>query len=250
MHSITDFIKKSGSALYHIWYYVVVFCSIMLILPFIFFTSLKEDTYHNFFWWARRWAMLVLVGMGYYWQVKRLGKIDRNQTYVIIGNHASEIDIMLMLVLVKNDFVFIGKKELAKLPLFGYFYKRTNILVDRQSISSKKAVLIEAATRLQSGVSVCIFPEGGIPDPKHTLAPFKAGAFKLAIAENLPILPISFPDNKRHFGEFWDGGYPGLLRATIHQPVATTGMTENDISALMKTCYELIFNELKSIEAR
>ncbi len=218
----------------------------MVILPFIFLTSLKEDTYNNFFWWARRWAMLVLIGMGYYWQVKRLGKPEKDKTYIIIGNHSSEIDIMMMLVLVKKEFVFIGKKELARLPLFGYFYKRTNILVDRTSLASKKAVLKQAGLRLADGTGVCIFPEGGIPTPDYLLAPFKAGAFKLAIEHQIPILPISFPDNKRHFGEFWDGGYPGRLRATIHQPIDVSGLEEKDISRLMDSCYTILHDELRS----
>ena len=240
------FLLKTWSAIYHLWYYLVVFMSILVILPFIYITSLKADTYNNFFWWARRWAMLVLMGMGYYWRVKRLGKTQKDRPYIIIGNHASELDIMMMLVLVKNDFVFIGKKELAKLPLFGYFYKRTNILVDRKSLASKKAVLKQAGLRLNDGIGVCIFPEGGIPTPDHLLAPFKAGAFKLAIEHQIPILPISFPDNKRHFGDFWDGCYPGRLRATIHKVIDVTGLEEKDISALMATCYQLLHDELRT----
>ena len=183
--------------------------------------------------------------MGYWWVVKRQTKIDPEQTYVIIANHASELDIMMTLVLVKHCFVFIGKAELAKLPLFGYFYKRTNILVDRSSLASKKQVLVKAAAKLKEGIGVCIYPEGGIPHPSHLLGPFKAGAFKLAIENQLPILPISFPDNKRHFAEFWDGGFPGKLRATVHNPITTKGLTEKDISSLMGQSYKVIHDELK-----
>ena len=182
--------------------------------------------------------------MGYWWVVKRQAEIDPNKTYIIIGNHGSEIDIMMTLVMIKNPFVFIGKAELAKMPLFGYFYKRTNILVDRASIASKREVLVKAAQRLNEGIGVCLFPEGGIPDPKYLLAPFKGGAFKLAIEQQISILPITYPDNKRHFGEFWDGGFPGRLRATIHQPIETKGLGENDIDALMNRCYEIIHTEL------
>ena len=219
--------------------------SILVILPFILITSFKEDTYNNFFWWCRVWAKVVLIGMGYWWVVKRQTKIDPEQTYVIIANHASELDIMMTLVLVKHCFVFIGKAELAKLPLFGYFYKRTNILVDRSSLASKKQVLVKAAAKLKEGIGVCIYPEGGIPHPSHLLGPFKAGAFKLAIENQLPILPISFPDNKRHFAEFWDGGFPGKLRATVHNPITTKGLTEKDISSLMGQSYKVIHDELK-----
>ncbi len=184
--------------------------------------------------------------MGFWWVVKRQAEVDPNKTYIIIGNHASEIDIMMMFALVKNCFVFIGKKELAKMPLFGYFYKRTNILVDRKSLASKRAVLKKAAARIAKGTGVCVFPEGGIPDSKYLLGPFKAGAFKLAVDLQVPILPITFADNKRHFPDFWDGGFPGKLRATIHQEIETAGLQEKDIAALTQKCYAIIHDELKT----
>jgi len=235
---------KAWSALYHIWYYVVIFVAIVVILPFIFITSQNEKNYNNFFWWSRIWGKIVLIGMGQFWRVKRLCKIDPTQTYIIIANHASELDIMMMLAIVPNTFVFIGKKELANIPLFGYFYKRTNILVDRKSLASKKAALKLASERLKEGIGVCIFPEGGIPEPTHILAPFKQGAFKLAIDMQLPILPITFANNGKNFPEFWDGGFPGILRATLHNPVQTTGMIEENQQELTARCYEIINNEL------
>lgn len=238
------YLGKIWSAVYHIWYYIVVVISIAITLPFIFLTSISDKTYNNFFWWARRWAQIILIGMGYFWVVRRLAKLEKTEPYVIIANHASELDIMLMYLMVPSPFVFIGKKELAKKPLFGYFYKRTNILVDRKSLASKRDVLKNAAKKLNEGVGVCIFPEGGIPDPEWLLAPFKAGAFKLAIEAQLPIVPITFPDNKQHFADFWDGGYPGRLRATIHEPISTKGLSENDIAALSKQCYTILLDEL------
>lgn len=238
-------LKQTWSAIYHVWYYVVVFAAILLVLPFILIATANDNRYTNFFWWARIWAYIVLIGMGNFWVVKRKAEVDPNKTYIIIANHASELDIMLTLVLVKNCFVFIGKKELANTPLFGYFYRRTNILVDRSSIASKRNVLKQAAKRIADGIGICIFPEGGILDAKYMLAPFKAGAFKLAIEEQIDILPITYPDNRRHFDEFWDGGYPGRLRATVHQPISTAGLTADDIGTLAADCYKLIHDELR-----
>ncbi len=237
---------KFWSLIYHVWYYVVVIISILLIFPFILVTSKKEDHYNHFFWWSRTWAKMVLIGMGCWWIVKREAAIDKDQVYIIIANHASELDIMLTLALVNNCFVFIGKAELAKAPLFGYFYKRTNILVDRSSIASKRTVLKKAAQRIDDGIGICIFPEGGIPEPEHLLAPFKSGAFRLAIEKQIPILPISYPDNKRHFAELWDGGYPGKLRATIHPSIDTTGMTASQANELRERCYRIIHDELRN----
>src|SRR5690554_7363564 len=71
---------------------------------------------------------------------------------------------MLMFYSTKNPFVFIGKKELAKLPLFGFIYKRICILVDRSSAKSRVEAFRRAEKRLSDGLSICIFPEGGVPD--------------------------------------------------------------------------------------
>jgi 1-acyl-sn-glycerol-3-phosphate acyltransferase len=70
---------------------------------------------------------------------------------------------------VKNPFVFVGKVELGKIPLFGFFYKRTCILVDRGCSKSRLKFFNEAQKRLDRGLSVCIFPEGGVPDDESLL---------------------------------------------------------------------------------
>ena len=182
--------------------------------------------------------------MGYYRKTDKKYWLRKDQQYIIIANHTSELDIMMSLAIIPNCFVFIGKKELADVPLFGYFYKRTNILVDRNSLKSKKEVMVKARQKLENGIGLCIFPEGGIPDPSFKIASFKMGAFKLAIDTGVPILPITFPDNKKHFPEFFDGGYPGRLRATIHNPIETKNLTEADLSELRDRCFNLINDEL------
>ncbi|HUH47676.1 MAG TPA: lysophospholipid acyltransferase family protein, partial [Arenibacter sp.] len=86
--------------------------------------------------------------------------IDKGKKLYAGGNHTSMLDIMLMLKVSRNPFVFIGKKELVKIPIFGFFYKRVCILVDRESTKSRSAVYRRAQHRLNQGLSICIFPEG------------------------------------------------------------------------------------------
>ena len=116
---------------------------------------------------------------------------------MLVANHTSMLDIMLMLRASKNPFVFVGKKELVRIPIFGFFYKRVCIMVDRESTRSRTAVYMRAQKRLNSGLSICIFPEGGVPDESILLDDFKDGAFKMAIAHNIPIVPMTFYDNKK-----------------------------------------------------
>lgn len=238
------FLRKSLSASYHIWYYTVQATSIILISPFIYVTSRAENTYHKFFRWSKVWARMVMGFMGFIPRVKWDFRPDPKKTYIIVANHSSEVDIMMTYHIVPSCFLFIGKKELARLPLFGYFYKKTNILVDRSSIASKRRVLQEAAKKLEQGIGVCIYPEGGIPTTGERLAAFKDGAFKLAIEKQIPILPITYPDNRRRFPDFGKGGKPGMLRATVHPPIDTNGLTLPDLATLRQQCFEIIDNEL------
>ena len=185
--------------LYRIWFYILVAIPIIILFPLLIVSILKESWYPYFFKLARIWARFILIGMGLPTKIEYLQKPERNKSYMFIGNHTSMLDIMLMLVTVKNPFVFVGKAELAKIPLFGFFYKRTCILVDRSSAKSRQAVFLRAQRRLKQGLSICIFPEGLVPEEHIILDEFKDGAFRLAINHKTPIVPITFADNKKRF---------------------------------------------------
>lgn len=165
---------------------------------------------------------------------------------MLVANHTSMIDIMLMLYLSKNPFVFVGKKELAKLPLFGFFYKRTNILVDRNDPKSRLDVFRQAEAKLDQGLSVCIFPEGGVPEEHVLLDDFKDGAFRLAIEHQIPILPMTFHDNKKRFSYTFLSGGPGVMRVTIHEPILTAGRKLEDKRLLRDQVYKMIKASLEA----
>ena len=230
--------------LYRIWFYILVGLSIVLLFPILLISISKESWYPFFFKLARFWARLILVGMGFRCIFIKEQVLEKNKSYMFIANHTSMIDIMLMLVLIKNPFVFVGKKELTKLPLFGFFYKRTCILVDRSSPKSRQAVFLRAQKCLRSGLSICIFPEGGVPDERIILDTFKDGAFRLAINHQIPVVPITFLDNKKRFSYTFFSGGPGLLRAKIHKFIQTEGLTVNDTKTLSTQAHGIIMESL------
>ena len=231
--------------LYRIWFYVLVALPIILLFPFLVISILKERWYPYFFKLARIWAKFILIGMGFNYSIKKLQTLDPKASYMFVANHTSMADIMMMLIAVKNPFVFVGKKELANIPLFGFFYKRTCILVDRSSAKSRQAVFLRAQKRLKQGLSICIFPEGGVPDESVVLDTFKDGAFRLAINHQIPIVPISFLDNKKRFSYTFFSGGPGRMRAMIHPFVSTEGLTIDDTRTLNKQAYQLILTSLE-----
>jgi len=183
--------------------------------------------------------------MGFNYIIENEQMPEKSKSYMFIANHTSMADIMLMLVSVKNPFVFVGKKELANIPLFGFFYKRTCILVDRSSEKSRKAVFLRAQRRLKSGLSICIFPEGGVPDHKIELDDFKDGAFRLAINHQIPIVPITFADNKNRFSYVFFSGGPGKMRVKIHEFLSTKGLTISDTKALNQKARDIILYQLE-----
>ena len=230
--------------LYRIWFYVLIIVPILILFPILVISTLKEEWYPYFFKLARFWAKIILVGMGFRWIIEREQIPGPDSSYMFIANHTSMADVMLMLVSAKKPFVFVGKAELAKFPIFGFFYKRTCILVDRSSEKSRKSVFLRAQKRLNQGLSVCIFPEGGVPDEHIILDEFKDGAFKLAISHQIPIIPMTFGDNKARLSYVFFSGGPGKMRVKVHKFLNTQGLTSKDAKVLNEQARSVILEQL------
>lgn len=221
-------IKKLLIVVWRIWFYLLVITPLVVLLPFLIITTSKEKWYPVTFFIGKIWAVLVLYGMGFLPKATYRAKLDKRKSYMLTANHTSMIDIMMMIYISKTPFVFIGKRELAKLPVFGLIYRRSCILVDRGNAKSRKDAFLQAQRRLKNGVSICIFPEGGVPDNiSKKLDEFKDGAFRLSIEHQIPIVPISFPDSKKRFRYGFDSGSPGVLRAVVHPLIHTKGLELN-----------------------
>ena len=234
--------------LWRIWFYIMMGIPIIIMLPFLIVSILKEKWYSCFFIMARIWAKCILYGSGFYYKVEREQQLESHKSYMFVANHTSMADIMLMLAVVKHPFVFVGKKELSKIPLFGFFYKRTCILVDRGSQRSRMEVFNRAERRLKQGLSICIFPEGGVPNDESVLLDdFKDGAFRLAIEHQIPIVPLTFADNKQRFSYTFFSGSPGLMRVKVHSFIPTIGKTienKKDIKEVKEEARTIINNQL------
>ena len=232
--------------LWRIWFYILIAVPIIAMFPFLLISILNEKWYPYFFVMARIWAKFILYGMGFYYKVETEQEPNPHQSYVFIANHTSMTDIMLMLAVVRNPFVFVGKKELVKIPLFGFFYKRTNIMVDRSSSKSRMEVFERAQKRLSQGVSICIFPEGGVPDESVMLDEFKDGAFRMALEHQIPIVPLTFADNKKRFSYTFLSGSPGLMRVKVHHFIETKGVHagKKEIKEIREQARETIYKQL------
>ncbi|PQB05521.1 lysophospholipid acyltransferase family protein [Aureitalea marina] len=233
-------------SLYRIWFYIWVGVVILILLPALTISISRKSWYPFFFKLARVWARMILYGMGLFPKVRFDQKLKKGANYILVANHTSMTDIMLMLHVSSVPFVFVGKKELAALPLFGYFYKRTCILVDRNNARSKHGVYQASKERLEAGLSVCIFPEGGIPDnPVDLVDHFKDGAFRMAIEHQIPVIPMTFYDNKKRLPDTFYIGGPGKLRVRVHKPVSTVGLANSDRLSLRDDVRNTILRDLQ-----
>ena len=243
---MTKFLLGTLQLLYRIWFYLLVSIPIVILFPVLLLFTSSERFYPQFFWIARNiWANIILYGMFFRPSVKRHERLEKGKSYMLVGNHTSMMDIMMMLKVSKNPFVFVGKQELGKIPIFGFFYKRVCILVDRSSAHSRTLVYKRAQRRLNQGLSICIFPEGGVPeDSSIILDSFKDGAFKLALAHQIPVVPITFVDNKKRFSYDFFSGSPGKMRAVVSPFIQTKGMDVKQIESLREDTRSQILSVL------
>ena len=136
------------------------------------------------------WAPFVLFVMQINLKVEGLENMDRSKNYIIMSNHTSYLDIPILLVAVPKNIYFIAKKELLRIPFFGWMmWLLGMIFIDRSN--PKKAVrsMKIAALKLKKGKNVLVFPEGTFADDGKLL-PFKKGTFHIAIKAKMPILPV------------------------------------------------------------
>jgi 1-acyl-sn-glycerol-3-phosphate acyltransferase len=231
--------------LWRVWFYFLCSIPVIFFFPLLALVLFLPNGYKIIFWYARNiWASFILFGMGFYIRKNQIPELDKKKSYLLVANHSSYIDPFVMLRLFKTPFVFVGKKELEKIPFFGFLYKRAAILVDRGKKESRFAVYGQASDKLDNGYSVCIFPEKEYINENNILNEFKHGAFKLAIAHKLPVLPMVFYDCKRKFPWYTTHGYPGSLRVTIFDPVPTKDLKEEDYFKLMEDTRLFIKNKL------
>ncbi|MBQ1276119.1 MAG: 1-acyl-sn-glycerol-3-phosphate acyltransferase [Flavobacteriales bacterium] len=240
MKTIHDVVQR----IWRTWAALMAFL-VTLILSIPLLISVSTPRFYGFFSvLARIWSFMILLLSGFIFSIKGGKNIDYSRQYMIVSNHSSAADIMLSYLSVPLQFVFVGKAELAKIPVFGAIYKGSNILVDRRSLDSRRSILPKAKAEIARGRSIFIYPEGTTKHHTRRLMPFKDGAFVLAIDCGIPILPVTFLDNVELFPSDELKGHPGLLRAVIDKPIETKGMSIEDKERLKEEVFNIIDSRL------
>jgi 1-acyl-sn-glycerol-3-phosphate acyltransferase len=195
----------------------------------------------------RVWAYLMFPLIAMPFRIEERMRLDRKKQYIFVANHFSYLDIASMGFNPVNA-VFVGKSDMEKVPLFGFMYRKLHITVDRASLSSRINTIKRSMQAIEEGKSLVIFPEGGILT-KHapSMIKFKDGAFRVAIEKQIPIVPVTIPNNwiilpdREPLLLRW-----GVMKVIFHEAIETKGMTLKDVDALRDQAFSQIHKGLES----
>lgn len=231
--------------LYSIWaIFSMVFFFLLLIIPLILmvpFKPLHKVALKINCIWAWCFLKMAFIPVSQEWEFE----LDEKQQYILCANHFSYIDIPI-LGLFPMPFKFVGKSSLARIPIFGYMYRTLHITVNRSSYRSRARSLVKAREAVLKGFNLGFFPEGGIRlDSYPDMVEFKDGAFKIAVENNLPILPVTMPDN---YLILQDDDLFNIrrkkCRIVYHKPIWPDGKGDEDVKKLRQEVFRVIQSEL------
>ncbi|MES1216429.1 MAG: lysophospholipid acyltransferase family protein [Bacteroidota bacterium] len=186
------FIKEILGRVFAIWGLLLfVITMLIFLIPFLLFSYFLKDPLKNrrFISMSRVWMKVYLTLIGCPLKVTGKENFKKGQSYIVICNHNSFMDVPITSPAIPGGNKTIAKAELAKTPVFGLMYKTGSILVDRKSETSRKESFTKMKQVLDMGLHMCIYPEGTRNKSDEPLKPFHDGAFKLAVASGKPIIP-------------------------------------------------------------
>jgi 1-acyl-sn-glycerol-3-phosphate acyltransferase len=192
------------------------------------------------------WTWLILRICGVSLRVRGLENIDGGQAYIFMANHQSNVDIpVLIQSLTRFQLRWIAKKELLRVPLFGWaMWATKHITVDRADPLDAIKSLERAGERIAAGISVVVFPEG-TRSRDGRLLPFKKGGFLVAAKTGAKIVPVTIVGSAALLPA---GGWrlrAGTIEVFIDHPIATEGYRAGKLKALLDQVRQVIAARLQ-----
>jgi 1-acyl-sn-glycerol-3-phosphate acyltransferase len=196
----------------------------------------------------RLWARIFLFVTGSRVSVAGTELIDPAASYVFSGNHISNIDIPVMIASLPVSVRFLAKKELFGVPVLGPAMSAIHMVkTDRQAgPTAHRTINTRVAKVVEQGLSLVIYPEG-TRSKDAELMPFKKGAFRIAIDNQMPMVPVTITGSERVWAPGGKLIFGGRVRLIIHDPIPTAGLTAADIDqvrhrlrAVVEAAYERI----------
>ena len=239
------------------WIYVIyafiVFIAIMLaIFPFVILASfLGRIKGGNIILklcmlWADIWFFLIFI------YIKRIYESphDRSKQYIFVSNHISYLDSPVIVKAYRQPLRPLGKVEFAKIPIFGFIYKKAIVTVDRSSPENRAQSIRILKSIIGKGISVLVFPEGTFNMTHQPLKEFYDGAFRVAIETQTPVKPVLFLDTYRrmHYRSVFSLT-PGLCRIIYLDEIPVDGLATEDVPVLKQKVHDIMGKKLVEYNA-
>jgi len=189
-------------------------------------------------WWARRWLRAARCTL----EVSGLDHVDISRSYVVVANHVSNFDVMACFASLPIPIRYLAKKELFSIPILAQAMRAVGIVeVDRGGRAAAIAsVNRQAQPVIERGHSLIIFPEG-TRSYHGDLQAFKKGAFAIAAAAGMPLLPVAISGT----WEAWKPHSPWItghatIRIVVDAPVETDGLDDRELDRLRTEIHDTI----------
>jgi 1-acyl-sn-glycerol-3-phosphate acyltransferase len=187
-----NFFKKIFSRVWAVWGLLLfVVTMFIFFIPFLLFGYFRKEPVKTkkFISFSRVWMNIFLTGIGCPLTVKGKENFKEGETYIVVCNHNSFMDVPVASPAIPGGNKTIAKIEISKVPIFGILYKTGSVLVDRKNEASRRESFGKMKDVLGMGLHMCIYPEGTRNKTDQPLKPFHNGAFILAVDTKKPIMP-------------------------------------------------------------
>jgi len=213
--------------------YAILVLDTLILGILVIFISIFDKWGRRVHYLGKLWSRMNMFFSGVRVRVDGLEKFDRKKSYIVMPNHQSLYDVWALIGYIPLQLRWVMKKELRKVPLFGFACARMgHIYVDRGDSQRAKKSLEVSHNLLKNNLSVVFFPEG-TRSPDGKLLPFKKGGFVIAIETKIPILPITINGSRYILPKGSMRCIPGTIHITIHDPVSVEGFTYENKEKLM-----------------
>ena len=231
---------------YKLWIGLVFWLTLLLLYPFFWILLSRSEWFKAAFQLKRAWSFLFQYLL--FCPVKAVFSAPLPKgPYIVVSNHSSYLDTVFMYSVIPDYFLFIGKGELLKWPLFGLFFRKQDIPVHRENGREAWKSLQKAYDAIDQGSCIAMYPEGTVPDFAPRMKAFKNGAFKMAIDKQVPIVPVTWIQNYRIMKDpacLFVYSLPATVMVHVHEPIICKGLTDEDLVNLRTRVFETIDSTL------
>jgi len=198
----------------------------------------------------KMWARWVIWSTGIQYEIDGLDNLNLDKQYIFMSNHESALDIVLGVAAIPSNLVFLAKKELFRVPVFGWAMEAAGMIkIDRQNPEiARKSVSEAVETLMHSSFSTLIYPEGTRSNGEELL-PFKKGGFILAIRTQLPVVPITILGAGNVLPKGTLAIKKSHIKMIIDNPIPTLEMDINNKDQLLQDCRNIINQNLAHAKA-